>query len=82
MDRFCPTGKVLKKLVHLLRWTTFPHRTVRILVEWIAPLVLHGRDAFPSFFRVGNMKLTCFRNVFACFRNDATDLRLRKHVFP
>ena len=27
MDRFGPTGKVSKKLVHLLRWTTFPSRT-------------------------------------------------------
>ena len=27
------------------------------------------------------MKLTCFRNVFACFRKDAKHLRLRKHVF-
>ena len=27
MDRLGPTGKVLKKLVHLLRWTTFPSRT-------------------------------------------------------
>ena len=29
MDRFGPTGKVLKKVVHLLRWTTFPGRTGR-----------------------------------------------------
>ena len=29
MDRFGPTGKVSKKLVHLLRWTTFPDRTDR-----------------------------------------------------
>ena len=29
MDRFGPTGKVSKKLVHLLRWSS--------LVEWIAP---------------------------------------------
>ena len=29
MDRFGPTGKVSKKLVHLLRWTTFPGRTGR-----------------------------------------------------
>ena len=29
MDRFGPTGKVLKKMVHLLRWTTFPGRTGR-----------------------------------------------------
>ena len=29
MDRFGPTGKVLKKLVHFLRWTTFPGRTGR-----------------------------------------------------
>ena len=27
MDRFDPTGKVSKKRVHLLRWTTFPGRT-------------------------------------------------------
>ena len=27
MDRFGPTGKVLKKRVHLLRWTTVPGRT-------------------------------------------------------
>ena len=27
MDQFGPTGKVLKKLVHLLRWTTFPGPT-------------------------------------------------------
>ena len=27
MDRFGPTGKVSKKRVHLLRWTTFPGRT-------------------------------------------------------
>ena len=26
MDRFGPTGKVSKKRVHLLRWTTFPGR--------------------------------------------------------
>ena len=29
MDRFGPTGKVSKKLVHVLRWTTFPGRTGR-----------------------------------------------------
>ena len=29
VDRFGPTGKVSKKLVHLLRWTTFPGRTGR-----------------------------------------------------
>ena len=29
MDRFGPTAKVSKKLVHLLRWTTFPGRTAR-----------------------------------------------------
>ena len=27
MDRFGPTGKVSRKLVHLVRWTTFPGRT-------------------------------------------------------
>ena len=27
MDQFGPAGKVSKKLVHLLRWTTFPGRT-------------------------------------------------------
>ena len=27
MDRFCPTGKVSKKQVHLLRWSSFPGRT-------------------------------------------------------
>ena len=27
MDRYGPTGKVSKKRVHLLRWTTFPGRT-------------------------------------------------------
>ena len=27
MDRFGPTGKVSKKLVHLLRWSSFPGRT-------------------------------------------------------
>ena len=27
MDRFGPTGKVTKKLVHLLRWSSFPGRT-------------------------------------------------------
>ena len=27
MDQFGPTGKVSKKRVHLLRWTTFPGRT-------------------------------------------------------
>ena len=27
MDRFDPTGKVSKKRVHLLRWSTFPGRT-------------------------------------------------------
>ena len=27
MDRFGPTGKVSKKRVHLLRWTSFPGRT-------------------------------------------------------
>ena len=27
VDRFGPTGKVSKKRVHLLRWTTFPGRT-------------------------------------------------------
>ena len=26
VDRFGPTGKVSKKLVHLLRWSTFPGR--------------------------------------------------------
>ena len=39
MERFSPTGKVSKKQVHNLRWTTFLGRTVGILVEWIAPLV-------------------------------------------
>ena len=28
MDRFGPTGKVSKKLVHVLRWSSFPGRTV------------------------------------------------------
>ena len=28
MDRFGPTGKVSKKLVHLLRWSSSPGRTV------------------------------------------------------
>ena len=28
MDRFGPTGKVSKKRVHLLRWSSFPGRTV------------------------------------------------------
>ena len=37
IDRFGPTGKVSKKLVRLLRWTTFPG-PVGISVEWIAPL--------------------------------------------
>ena len=27
MDRFGPTEKVSKKLVHLLRWSSFPGRT-------------------------------------------------------
>ena len=27
MDRFGPTGKVMKKQVHLLRWSSFPCRT-------------------------------------------------------
>ena len=27
MDRLGPTGKVSKKLVHLLRWSSFPGRT-------------------------------------------------------
>ena len=27
MDRYGPTGKVSKKLVHLLRWSSFPGRT-------------------------------------------------------
>ena len=27
MDRFAPTGKVSKKQVHLLSWSTFPGRT-------------------------------------------------------
>ena len=27
MDRFSPTGKVSEKLVHLLRWSSFPGRT-------------------------------------------------------
>ena len=31
------TGKVSKKLVHLLRWTTFPVGPVWILLEWIMP---------------------------------------------
>ena len=29
MDRFGPTGKVSKKLVHLLRWSSLPGRTGR-----------------------------------------------------
>ena len=37
MERFGPTGKVSKKLVHLLRWTTFPVGPVWILLEWIMP---------------------------------------------
>ena len=40
MDRFGPTGKVSKKRVHLLRWSSFPVGPVGILVEWIAPLEL------------------------------------------
>ena len=38
MDRLDLTGKVSKKLVHLLRWTNFLVGPVGILVEWIAPL--------------------------------------------
>ena len=37
MDRFGPTGKVSKKLVHLLRWSFFLVWPVWILVEWISP---------------------------------------------
>ena len=37
MDRFGPTGKVSKKQVHLLRWSSFPVGPVWMLVEWIAP---------------------------------------------
>ena len=36
MDRFGPTEKVSKKLVHLLRWTTFPGRT-GLNFGWIEP---------------------------------------------
>ena len=43
MDRLGPTGKVSKKLVHLLRGTTFPVGPVGILVERIAP---HGYNVF------------------------------------
>ena len=28
MDRLGPTGKVSKKRIHLLRWSSFPGRTV------------------------------------------------------
>ena len=37
MDRFGPTEKVSKKLVHLLRWTTFPGRT-GLNFGWIDPV--------------------------------------------
>ena len=36
MDRFGPTGKVSKKRVHLLRWSSFPGRTGWNF-GWIAP---------------------------------------------
>ena len=39
MDRFGPTGKVSKKLVHLLRWTTFPGRNFGCMDRALS----HGR---------------------------------------
>ena len=44
MDRFGPTGKVSKKRVHLLRWTTFRGRTGWNFAEWIAPHCIFIRE--------------------------------------
>ena len=59
MDRFGPTGKVSKKLVHLLRWTTFPVGPVGIFVEWIAPVV-HLKTRFFETFPVGPNRSVAF----------------------
>ena len=58
MDQFGPTGKVLKKLVHLLRWTTFPGPTgrkfwlnmdrVHIVVRFITIILSDGLTSIRS----------------------------------
>ena len=39
MDRFGPTGKVSKKLVHLLRWSSFRGRTGLNFGAYIVPII-------------------------------------------
>ena len=52
MDRFGPTGKVSKKQVHLLRWSSFPGRT-GLNFGWMdrAPYSRDGVASSPSFSR-------------------------------
>ena len=50
MDWFGPTGKVSKKWVHLLRWTTFPGQTGwNKWIEWIAPQISQNKWTFELF---------------------------------
>ena len=56
MDRFGPTGKVSKKQVHLLRWSSFPGRTGlnvgrmdRAPRLWLFSFYILGKQVGPRF---------------------------------
>ena len=88
MDRFGPTRKVSEKLVHLLRWTTYPGRTGLFLVEWIAPLDKHYRGNGTELFVAGlkvktklsadTMPKQCFN--FQLFSQDFKGVTCQEHL--
>ena len=64
MDRFGPTGKVSKKQVHLLRWSSFPGRTSlnfgwmdRALLVWISGIPLTLEDVWNSGWEIFDLRL-------------------------
>ena len=69
VDRFGPTGKVSKKLAHLLRWTTFPGRTGRNF-GWIdRALCLSGEGH-----KANKETMPCLRGCLQEVKNNAKRL--------
>ena len=62
MDRFGPTGNVSKKLVHLLRWSSFPGRTglnfgrMDRAPELVPSNLLVVKDAYNQNYNLGIIK--------------------------
>ena len=56
MDRFGPTGKVSKKQVHLLRWSSFPGRT-GLNFGWMDRALEVGKTVIQMGWAVANLLL-------------------------